>query len=611
MCGITGYVDWHLHDPGAADHRDQISAMVATLIPRGPDGHGISVHRHAALGHTRLAIIDLAGGQQPMTTRGAGGLQVALTYSGEIYNHRSLRRELEGRGHHFTTRSDTEVLLRAYVEWGAACVDRLRGIFAFAIWDEGTQELLLVRDRMGVKPLYYAELTAGIAFGSEIEALLRHPGVFPEVDDQGVAELFCMVPNYTPGLTPFRAIQELQPGHLLRYGRDGLHLRRYWALQSRPHEHDLAQTATHVRELLDQAVHEQLQADVPVAALNSGGLDSSAVAALAARRRTGSLATFTIDYAGASDQAHASSTFHRDRDTPHALTVAAQIGSRHITHEVSTQDLLEVHHRGVHAMDLPSLPCINASLLLLFQRIKQEGYPVVLSGESADELFGGYAFHQSPQEQQYQGFPWQLRTYLPMHQLLSAETIARIRPQAYLQNRYRQAVAHTPRLAGEVGLQRRMREVSHLTITHYLSFLLRRKDRTSMTAGVEARVPFCDHRLVEYAWNIPWQMQQALGMEKGVLRRAVADLLPPSVAWRRKSGYPAAQTPQYQQALWAQLREVLRNPSSPLLQMVDPQRITTMLDRHDRDLSDWTTMLRAGYLLEVDTWMREHHIKLV
>lgn len=611
MCGITGYVDWHLRDLRAPHHRDQVTDMVTTLTPRGPDGHGTWIANHVALGHTRLAIIDPAGGRQPMVTRGATGHQVALTYSGEVYNYRALRRELQGRGHRFATHSDTEVVLRSYVEWGAACVDRLRGIYAFAIWDEGAGELLLVRDRMGVKPLYYAELSAGMVFGSEIKALLRHPGVFPEVDDQGVAELFCMVPNYTPGVTPFRGILELQPGHLLRYGRDGIHLRRYWALQSQPHEHDLNQTVIQVRELLESAVREQLQADVPLAALNSGGLDSSAVAALAARQSTEPLATFTIDYAGASDQAHASSAFHRDRDTPHALTVAAHLGSRHITHEVSTRDLLDVHHRGVYAMDLPSLPSINASLMLLFQRIRREGYPVVLSGEAADELFGGYALHQSPQEQHYQGFPWQLRSYLPMHELLSEETTDRIRPQAYLQSRYQQALALTPRLTGESGLQARMREVSHLVITHYLGFLLRRKDRTSMAAGVEARVPFCDHRLVEYGWNIPWAMQNVMSIEKGILRRAVQDLLPASVTWRRKSGYPAAQTLSYQQALWSRLREVLHNPSSPLLQLVDSRRIHTILDQHDRDLSSWTTMLRAGYLLEVDTWMRNYHVKLV
>ncbi len=396
MCGVTGYVDWTLHDASSFEHRALISAMIATLAARGPDDHGAVIDRHVALGHTRLAIIDPIGGRQPMVARRASGHQVALTYSGEVYNYLDLRRELLGRGHHFTTRSDTEVVLRAYLQWGVACVDRLRGIFAFALWDEAEQELLLVRDRMGVKPMYYAQLRSGLAFGSEIKSLLEHPELFAEVDDQGIAELFTMVPNFTPGLTPFRGIRELQPGHLLRYGRNGVSQRRYWALESRPHEHDLDQTVAHVRELLAAAVTEQLQADVPLAALNSGGLDSSAVAALAARELRDPLATFTIDYSGANDQTHASSSFHRDRDTPHALTLAAHLRTRHTTHEVSTQDLLDVHRRGVRAMDLPSLASINASLLLLFQRIKSEGYPVVLSGETADELFGGYAMHQSP-----------------------------------------------------------------------------------------------------------------------------------------------------------------------------------------------------------------------
>lgn len=278
MCGITG---WVAYDRDLTLERPVLDAMTATQVCRGPDAGGLHLERHAALGHRRLAVIDVEGGVQPMTVEHDGRTLAALTYSGEVYNHRELRAELEAAGHRFRTRSDTEVVLHAYLEWGEHLAERLNGMFAFAVWDARSEELLLVRDRMGVKPLHYHPTPDGVVFGSEPKALLAHPDVPAVVDLDGLRELLALA--RTPGLTPYRGIAEVRPGHVVRVRRTGVTVRRYWALEAREHTQDLATTVATVRALLDDIVHRQLDADVPLCSLLSGGLDSSAVTALAAK----------------------------------------------------------------------------------------------------------------------------------------------------------------------------------------------------------------------------------------------------------------------------------------------------------------------------------------
>ena len=546
-----------------------------------------------------------------MVAAGQAEKPVALTFSGEIYNFRELRQELTTRGHKFTTRSDTEVVLRSYLEWGASCVERLNGMFAFAIWDSASQELLLVRDRLGVKPLYYYNIAnGGLVFGSEIKALLAHPEVPAEIDGPGIAELFTMVPNTTPGTAIFHGVTELRPGWLARIGKDGLRTHPYWELESRPHEDDEKTTVSHIRELLDDIVERQLISDVPVCSLLSGGVDSSAIAALAARqlRKEGQkLHTFAIDY-DSTEIEYAPSALHAGRDTPYAELVAKDIDSLHTTHVVGIDDLLAAHDDTLRATDLPSLSTLNISLLLLYRRVKQSS-TVALSGESADELFGGYCWYHDETDYGPAMFPWH-KTYVNLVGLLSPAAHDDMKPEQYLANRYETSLAEVPRLAGETRHDRRIREVFYLTNQHYLRWLLQRKDRMSMAAGVEARVPFCDHRLVEYAWNIPWEMKNTGGMEKGILRKAIADVLPHSVAWRKKSGYPAAQILQYQQVMWGRMREVLAENRSPVLQFVDRAAVSTLLDASEGQLSEWSALHHITYLLEMCRWFDEYQVSI-
>lgn len=608
MCGITGFVDFQR----ISGEGDQVlAAMTSSLALRGPDANGVWRDDYAAIGHTRLAIIDLRGGVQPMVAEVTPQRKVVLTFSGEIYNFVELRAELRARGHEFRTQSDTEVVLRGYLEWGAKCVDRFLGMFAFAIWDSGTQELLLARDRIGVKPLFYYLTPHGVVFGSELKALLAHPAVDARIDTSGIAELFAMAPNTSPGTAILRDIVDMHPGTVVTVRRSGVHTHRYWTLSPKVHEDDEATTIQRLRELLEESVASQSYADVPIASLLSGGVDSSIIAALAAaeqRRHGRRLTTFAIDYrAEDGGVEYGSSSLHVDRDTPFAEAVAAHIDSDHITHYVGVEEMIQAHERALVAMDLPSFSPLTTSLLLLFERVKHDA-TVALSGESADEWFGGYAWYHQPQDPATV-FPWQLG-YRPLHHLLREDVAATVQPEKYLSDRSHELLDSVPYLDSDAADQRRSRQTFWITAQHYLRWLLHRKDRMSMAAGVEARVPFCDHRLVEYAWSIPWSMQGYRGMEKGLLRAAGEHLLPPSVAWRKKSGYPAALFPAYRDWLWRRMRDLAADSAAPLWQLVDQNAVTSMLER-DTSLADWTTLMHVSYLLEVATWLRTYRVSMV
>ncbi len=620
MCGIAGWVDW---ERDLSQERATMASMARTLACRGPDEEGAWSDREVAFVHRRLAVIDLEGGKQPMRTAFDDGRPCVLTYAGEIYNFVELRRELEGLGHAFRTRSDTEVLLRAYVEWGPACVGRLNGMFAFGIWDGRRRELFLARDRLGVKPLFYALRGRGLLFGSEPKALLAHPLVEPEVDDDGLAEVLAIGIARTPGHGVYRGVHELRPGFTLRFTRDGAEVERYWQLQSRPHTDDLATTAATVRSLLEDIVRRQLVSDVPICMLLSGGLDSSAVTALAARavaeaRTRGHAAgavpsaidTYSVDFARSAEHFRPNE-LHTGLDAPFVKLVVEAVRSRHHEIVVDTADIIDRFFEPLVARDLPSLGEIDVSLYLLFREIRRHA-TVAVSGESADEVFGGYPWFHSEEALAADRFPWTLEQPDGTG-WLSADAARRLRPAERSAARYREALAEVPALAGEPPREARMREIFYLNLTRFLLALLDRKDRMSMAVGLEVRVPFCDHRLVEYVWNVPWTMKSHGGREKGLLRLAMEGLLPREVLDRKKSAYPSTQDPAYAAAVRRMLDAVLDDARSPLLPLVDAPKLRAALaGEGDADGVGLRGRAHAfAYLVQVNEWLRRYRVRLV
>lgn len=613
MCGITGWIDWRkdlTHSPAI------LGRMTETLAPRGPDASGTWITEHCALGHRRLSVMDPANGAQPMI-RVLDGQTYTIVYNGELYNAPELKAELEARGHSFRTNCDTEVLLVANIEWGRACVERLNGIFAFAFWNDREQSLFLVRDRLGVKPLFYSEYGGMFLFGSEPKAILAHPEVPAEVDAEGIAEIFAIGPARTPGHGVYRHISELKPGHCMTVERDETGIRAYWKLIAAEHEHDVETTAQHVHDLLEDTVERQLISDVPVCTLLSGGLDSSALTSFAAtrykERKLGAVSTYSIDYVD-NDKHFKANAFQPNADAPWIKRMSDHLGTVHHPVQFDTPELVEALPAAVLARDLPGMADVDGSLLLFCREIKK-GATVAVSGEAADEIFGGYPWFHREDSLNADTFPWSLKLKDRVS-VLSPELIDWVRPEKYVADRYAEALSEVPHLGGENKQQRRMREISYLNITRFMPTLLDRKDRMSMAAGLEVRVPFCDHRLVEYVWNIPWEIKTAGEREKGILRKALKGVLPEDVLTRKKSPYPKTHNPNYMTAVRDQLREVLHDSTSPLLPFINVKRLKEMTEP-GAEASDfpWFGQLMSGpqlfaYMLQADYWLRTYNVSI-
>ncbi len=611
MCGVTGWIDWEtdLRTRGAT-----VAAMAETLACRGPDAAGTWLSRHAALGHRRLSVIDLEGGAQPLATDPASEApRTALAYNGELYNHVELRAELERSGHVFRTRSDTEVVLRAHLQWGADAPRRFNGIFAYALWDGRAEELLLVRDHLGIKPLFWHAYADGVLFGSEPKAVLANPLFRAELDAEGVAELFALPAAPTAGHGLFRGLREVRPGHLVRVRRAVTRETRYWELVSRPHTDDAGTTRETVRALLADAVERQLMSDVPLCTLLSGGVDSSAITALAALAREragqGKVSSFSVDFPGSDGREP--DAWRTGADAPFVAAAAEHIGTLHTSVVLPDDDLLQAREAVLRARDRPGWGEMDASLHLLFREVRRRS-TVALSGEAADEIFGGYPYFHDPAAVAADTFPWLHGRTTPAA-LLRPEVRAEVRPEEYTAAQYRASVAATPVLPGESGADRRTRELFHLALTRWLPPLLERVDRVSMSVGLEVRVPFCDHRLVEYAWNVPWALKAPGGRSKGLLRDAVRDLLPARVADRPKSGYPSTPAVRYTRVLTDRAHELLADPAAPVFDLVDREVVRAALAEGRALPSPRTAPNPVGgldHLVQVDEWLRAYRVGL-
>lgn len=603
MCGITGWVSF---DRDLTGHQADLDAMTATMACRGPDAEGSALDRHVALGHRRLAVIDIEGGTQPMSVPTDDGT-VTITYSGEVYNFTELRGELRGRGHRFRTRSDTEVVLHGYLEWGEAVAERLNGMYALAIWDARIEKLVMIRDRMGIKPFYLSPTPDGVLFGSELKAILANPLADRTVDLDGLREWFCY--TKTPGHAVWCGMREVIPGTVLTVDRTGLREHYYWTLQTRTHTDDQQTSVATVRSLLDDIVARQLVADVPRCVLLSGGLDSSALTALAAAQLGGhgeQVRSFAVDFVGQAEN-FTPDDQRATPDTPYVHEVATHVGSRHQDIVLDHTALADpaVRRAVITARDLPGgMGDMDASLYLLFKAIRGHS-TVALSGEAADEVFGGYSWFHQPEMQAADTFPW-IAAYLAGPHLqgpdpFNAELYDALDLFSYIRDRYASAVAEVEPADGETEHERRMRVICYLHLTRLLRMLLDRKDRISMAVGLEVRVPYCDHRLVEYVYNTPWSLKAFDGREKSLLRAAAADVLPQSVLQRVKSPYPSTQDPYYASALQQQAKELLTG-DDPVFELVNRRWLDAVAQQ---DPATMPAEVRNGIdrTLVLSTWL--------
>lgn len=609
MCGIGGFVDY---ERDARRGGPILHGMKRTLTPRGPDAEGTYFDEDAALVHRRLIVIDPEGGKQPMHSPDRNTI---IIYNGELYNTPELRTELMSRGHEFVGHSDTEVLLHAYLEWKTDAFSRLNGIFAFAIWEKRERRLTLCRDRLGVKPLFFAPIRNGLTFGSTIDTVLCHPEIEPVIDEDGLRTLLLLGPARPPESGVFRQIKSLLPGHFAVLTPENFTDHVYWQLEAHEHEDDLQTTIERTHTLICDAARRQLVSDVPLACFLSGGLDSSILSMLAAKdyaARSETLHTWSVDYRD-NDKYFTKSIFQPNSDDSYIDQMVDFLGTHHHRVVLEPEALCAALLPATDARALPGMADVDSSLLLFCAAVKRGGTTVCLSGECADELFGGYPWYHREEILFEDTFPWSRSVGLRLG-LLTPDAVRN--GEEFVRQHYRDTCDRAPKLSSDDKKAARMREMFVLNLDWFMATLLDRKDRMSMYSGLEVRVPFCDHRIVEYAYNMPWDFKSLEGREKGIVRRAFADELPKEIVYRKKSPYPKTFHPVYTRLCADYVRRIFEDNTSVAASLFDRNAVQKLMQRPESLAEPWFGQLMRtpqifAYIIQLDRWFRHYHVKIV
>lgn len=611
MCGIAG---WFEKGKDFDKQKKIITRMSESISRRGPDDEGVFFDKNICLIHRRLAVIDIENGRQPMTKK-HGSRTCTIVYNGELYNSAELREELRSLGYDFFTKSDTEVLLSAYMCWGGNCTEKLNGIFAFAVYDHERQNLFLARDRMGVKPLFIYEFDKGLLFASEVNCLLQNPIVKPEIDEYGMYELFFTGPGRSLGQGIYRGVGEILPGESAFFDGKRLFRRKYFTLRAKEHGSDIEESKNEVRELIMDSVQRQLVSDVPLCCFLSGGLDSSIISYIAAmynmENHLKPIDTYSIDYRD-NDKFFKKSLFQPTPDSEFIGIMSDSIGSKHHNVTLDNTDLFNALKSAVDARDFPGMTDVDSSLLL-FCKVIKEDFTVALSGECADELFGGYPWYHNRDILFDDNFPWS-RSLDIRRSILKKGFLPRA--EEYIRQKYLDTCINTEKLPGDSKTDARMREMFSLNMYWFMQTLLDRKDRMSMYSGLEVRVPFCDHRIVEYAFNLPWEIKALYGREKGIVREAFRGLLPDEIIDRKKSPYPKTHNPLYFKLCVDAVMDILNDASSPLQDILDKDGVKAIIDDPEKISSPWYgQLMRApqilAYIIQLDYWFRKNRVRIV
>lgn len=613
MCGIVGFANLK---KDISEYRNVLNHMNKEITKRGPDEEGYYISKHVALGHKRLIVIDPEGGKQPMMESYEHG-EYIIVYNGQIYNTKELRKKLKENGYEFNTHSDTEVLLKSYIHYGNEVVNHLNGIFAFVIWNIKKQELFLARDHFGVKPLFYTLKENTLIFASEIKALFKYPGIEKIIDSQGISELLGIGPAHTAGTTVFKDIYELKPAHFAIFNKSGLHIERYWRLESKEHTDNFKTTCEKVEYLLEDSITSQLVSDVPLCVFLSGGLDSSIIAKYASdyckKQNLEPLSTFSIDYVD-NDKNFVKSDFQPNSDNYYINLMTQNLYSKHTPIVIDTPELADYLEDAMIARDMPGMADIDSSLLLFCKHVKEKA-TVSLTGECADEIFGGYPWFFREDALKSQTFPWSIAIE-ERKTLLNPKIVDKIDLKEYIDFRYNESLNEVQLLETDTEETKEKRKISYLTLNWFMQTLLDRSDRAAMYNGFELRVPFCDYRLAQYVYNLPWEMKALNGREKGLLRHIAKKILPEEIAERKKSPYPKTHNPTYLARVKQMLSKIMEDKTAPINSLLNREYIFEILNTDGKAFSrPWFGQLMTGpqlmaYLCQVNMWLERYQAKI-
>ena len=606
MCSIAGI--YRTTGECAMGDLTELENMNRVMKHRGPDASDVYTFPRGGIAHNRLAVVDPSGGAQPMQITYAEHSYV-IVYNGEIYNTEELRRELVRYGVSFRTRSDTEVVAYAYAVWGEDCPCHLNGIFAFAVYDEQDESIFLARDRFGIKPLFFTESGGEFRFASEIKALLCNKSA--RLDREGLWQLFFLSPVSLNGSGVLKGILELKPAECGRLTSSGLTRKTYWHLQAAPCHMSRDEIILHTRELLIDAVERQLVSDVPLACFLSGGLDSSAITAIVARayeREGRTLSTYSFTYEDM-DSFHAT-LFQPNRDDDYAVWLANKLGCAHTVLTAPTEEVANLLASATLARDMPGQADIDSSLHYFCSRVKRR-HTVALSGECADEIFGGYPWFYRPEMLNRDFFPW-IHDPTARIRLLRPELAHESEGLAFMQDVYRHSLETVSCLEEDDEDMKRSRRATCLSVDYFMTNLLERKDRMSMAHGLEVRVPFSDHRILEWVYNVPWSVKFENQVEKALLRHAMNGLLPEKILWRKKSPYPKTHSPVYERIVRKMLAERMEDQESVLHRVLNRAALSTMTSGGN---ATWYGQLMStpqllAWLLQFDVFCSTYHVEL-
>lgn len=603
MCGIAGII-------GTVTSNNTAELMLKTMRRRGPDDCGVFQDRDVCLLHSRLSIIDPEGGIQPMTIS-YGTHRYTIVYNGELYNTEELRSELRQYGHSFATRSDTEVILRGYVQWKEAVLQKINGIFGFAVWNHNEKKLFVARDRMGVKPFFYTNKCGKFVFASEIKTILQSGAIETKVDGQGIAQLLLLGPGRLPGSGVFCDVNELMPGYCGWWSEGTFTTYRYWKLRDSEHTDSFEETCEKVRYLLTDAFSRQMVSDVPIGTFLSGGLDSSLISAVCSKEKSNkglTLQTFSVDYEN-NEKYFTPGKFQPNSDDHYIDVMCQELGCINHKTVLNSQELFDALDEAVSARDLPGMADVDASLLVFCKSIRNE-VKVALSGECADEIFGGYPWYRDPDVRALEGFPWAQNTVERgklLHPVFTTDAVQ------YINDVYTDTIRDADILPGTDPMEARMKQMVVLNQKWFMQTLLDRKDRMSMYSGLEVRVPFCDHRIAEYLYAVPWSMKDYQGREKGLLRHAMSGILPDEVLWRKKSPYPKTYDPAYYQLVKEKFNVIIDDRNAPIHQIVNTAELAKIPEQDSH--WPWYGQLMKlpqtmAYFLQIDSWMRKYKVEV-
>ncbi len=606
MCGIAGFCSFDTDYTKNYEYNIEVlKKMREALSRRGNDNVGEYLDKNIGLSQTRLTIRDLVGGNQPMT-RYKDGKSCTIVYNGEIYQADALKKDLINKGYKFETTSDTEIILFAYMEYGVKSVKMLNGIFAYAIWDDNLRKLFLFRDYFGVKPLFYTFENNSIIFASEIKGLFANNIVTPKLDIHTLREIFGIFPARSEGDGIFKGIFEIKYGHYGVYDINGFNQYKYRELKSEHHNKSYEETVDDVKYLIKSSVEGQMVSDVPVCSFLSGGIDSCIVTAIASdylKKQGKEFNTFSFDFKN-NDIYFTANTFQPEQDKKYVDKMLEIYPLNHSYLECSEESLVDFLYKSVDSKDLPGMADVDASMLYFCLLVSKHN-KVTLTGECADEIFGGYPWFHKKEFIEADTFPWSINTHIRTEMFSE-----RLNLKDYIYSKYKKSLAEVPYLDGENNIEKRQREISYLNLKWFMTTLLERMDRASMYNKLEARVPYADYRIVEYMWNVPWEYKNHNGVTKGLLRDTAKDLLTPELLYRKKSPYPKTYSPIYEKKLSKILSEILNNSNSPVLEYINKNKALELLDVNNKYDIPWFGQLMRkpqmmAYIIQVNYWLEK------